>query len=110
MYVAVLATSATGTVELTLALDGPDAVYNLAPDPWMWELAEAVPGGETVDLPSAMTDPVTAGLLLAILQRTDHDVTGRGQIDYFAFPDGGARRQALLECGSSIHVVSCLFL
>ncbi len=71
--------------ELTLALPGPDAVYTLAPDPWLWELAEAVPNGEIVDLPNADADPVTFGMLMAILQRTGHEVTGQGQVDYFHF-------------------------
>ena len=75
--------------ELTLALDGRDSAYTLAPDPWMWALAEAIPGGETVDLPNVESDPLMFGLLMAILQRTDHTVTGNGQVDYFTFPPGG---------------------
>ncbi len=41
-----------------LALSGPDAVYTLEPDPWIWEMAETVPEGETVELP----DISSAGL------------------------------------------------
>ena len=74
-----------GQPELTLALAGIDAVYTLAPDPWMWRLADAVPEGQTVDLPAASIDPLAFGLLLAILQRTDHTVTGNGQVDYYTF-------------------------
>jgi hypothetical protein len=72
--------------ELTLALPGPDAVYTLAPDPWLWDLADAVPDDAVVDLPNAGADPVTFGLLMAILQQTGHDVTGQGQVDYYEFP------------------------
>lgn len=71
--------------ELTLALPGPDAVYILAPDPWMWDLANAVPDGEVVDLPNAGSDPATFGMLMAILQRTGHGVAGNGQVDYYTF-------------------------
>jgi hypothetical protein len=78
--------------ELTLRLAGPDAVYTLARDPWMWRLAAAVPEGEPVDLPNAAADPVAFGLLMAILQRTGHDVTGRGTVDYFTFPEAGSPR------------------
>jgi hypothetical protein len=68
--------------QLQLQLSGFDAVYTLAPDPWMWRLAGAIPEGETVDLPNAGADPVAFGLLMAVLQRTGHEVEGRGQIDY----------------------------
>jgi hypothetical protein len=73
--------------ELTLQLEGFDAVYTLAPDPWMWRIAAAVPGGETVDLANAGADPVAFGLLMAILQREGHGVVGRGQIDYLTLPE-----------------------
>jgi hypothetical protein len=76
--------------ELSLGLPGPDAVYHLRRDPWMWELAAQVPDGATVDLPNAAADPVAFGLLLAILQRTGHDVTGRGQVDYYRFAGADA--------------------
>lgn len=69
--------------DIELALDGPDAVYTLAPDPWIWRLAEAAPAGETVALPDISADPLTYGMIIAILQRTDHDVVGNGTIDYF---------------------------
>ena len=75
------------TPELTLALDGPDAVYRLAPNPWMWHLAAAIPSGETVDLPNVQADPLAFGLLLAILQRTGHDVTGNGTVGYYTFTE-----------------------
>jgi hypothetical protein len=68
--------------ELTLRLPGVDAVYTLEPNPWMWELADLIPVGETVDLPNAGADPVAFGLLMAILQRTGHTVEGNGQIGY----------------------------
>jgi hypothetical protein len=83
--------------ELTLALAGPDAVYRLAPDPWMWDLADAIPSDAVVDLPAAGTDPATYGLLMAILQRTDHDVAGQGQVDYYEFtPPDSATCYAIL--------------
>jgi hypothetical protein len=56
----------------------------------MWRLAEAVPAGESVDLPNASADPAAFGMLLAILQRTGHDVTGQGQVDYYSFSPAGA--------------------
>lgn len=68
--------------EMTLQVPGVHAVYTLERDPWMWELAEAIPAGSRVDLPHAAADPVAFGLLIAILQRTGHTVEGTGQIDY----------------------------
>ena len=83
--------------ELTLALSGPDAVYTLAEDPWMWDLARAVPDDEVVDLPNAAADPATFGMLMALLQRTGHDVTGEGQVDYYHFsPSESAGCYAIL--------------
>jgi hypothetical protein len=79
----------SGFPELALALAGPDAVYTLAPNPWMWELARSIPDGERVDLPNARADPLAAGFLMAILQREGHAVTGNGELDYFTFPNGG---------------------
>ncbi len=88
------------TPELTLALDGPDAVYRLAPDPWMWRLAEAIPSGTTVDLPHVEADPLAFGLLLAILQRTGHDVTGNGTVGYYTFTEAdGPQCYAILPAG-----------
>jgi hypothetical protein len=78
--------------QLTLELSGFDAVYRLAPDPWMWRLAEAIPAGETVDLPNAGADPVAFGLLMAILQRSGHTVEGRGQIDYLTLREADKPR------------------
>jgi hypothetical protein len=64
----------------------------------MWDLARAVPDGEAVDLPNAAADPVTFGMLMALLQRTGHDVTGQGQVDYFHFsPPEGATCYAVLR-------------
>jgi hypothetical protein len=84
--------------ELTLALPGPDAVYTLSPDPWLWDLAAAVPDDAVVDLPNASADPVTFGLLMAILQQTGHDVTGHGQVDYYEFsPPESATCYAVLQ-------------
>ncbi|HWV25080.1 MAG TPA: hypothetical protein VNZ58_12885, partial [Thermomicrobiales bacterium] len=88
------------TPELTLALDGPDAVYRLAPDPWMWRLAAAIPDGQTVDLPHVDADPLAFGLLLAILQRTGHDVTGNGTVGYYTFTTSdGTQCYAVLPSG-----------
>jgi hypothetical protein len=85
----------------TLALAGPDAVYRLAPDPWMFRLADATPGGATVDLPAAASDPVAWGLLVAVLQREGHSVTGVGQIDYLTLkPAASPRCYAMLPTGS----------
>ena len=85
------------TPELTLAFDGPEAIFRLAPDPWMWRLAEAIPAGATVDLPHADADPLAFGLLLAILQRTGHDVTGNGTVGYYTFtPAAGPQCYAIL--------------
>lgn len=68
---------------VTLALAGPDAVYQLAPDPWMWRLVEVVPAGEQVNLPNIQPDPLAFGYLVAILQREGHEVSGNGTIGYF---------------------------
>jgi hypothetical protein len=87
--------------ELTLALAGPDAVYTLAPDPWMWRLAGDVPDGETVDLPLAGSDPAAFGMLIAILQREGLHVTGSGTIDYFTLrPALTPRCWAILPTGT----------
>jgi hypothetical protein len=67
---------------IRLELAGPDAVYSLAPDPWLWRLAEAAPSGATVDLPDASANPLHYGTLTAILQRTGHTVRGNGQIGW----------------------------
>ncbi len=72
--------------ELTQVVGAPDYVFTLAPDPWMWNLVGAVPGDAAVSLPAADTDPVTFGMLAAILQRQGHPVYGRGTIDYWTLP------------------------
>ncbi|MDI3339462.1 MAG: hypothetical protein QJR03_02900 [Sphaerobacter sp.] len=64
----------------------PDYVITVAPDPWLWDLAWAVPPGAGVDLPALEADPVAFGLLGAILQRGGHAVYGRGAVDYWAPP------------------------
>ncbi|MGH6912310.1 MAG: hypothetical protein ACREH3_01215, partial [Geminicoccales bacterium] len=69
--------------DVALVLPGIDAVYQLERDPWLWRLVEAVPGGETVDLPDISSDPLAYGLLVAILQREGHDVSGNGTIGEF---------------------------
>ena len=85
----------------TLALAGPDAVYRLAPDPWMFRLADATPDGATVDLPAAASDPVAWGLLVAVLQREGRSVTGVGQIDYLTLkPTASPRCYAILPTGA----------
>ncbi|MFW6075478.1 MAG: hypothetical protein ACOC9Y_07775 [Chloroflexota bacterium] len=84
-----------------LALPGPDAVYTLEPDPWIWEMAEAVPEGETVDLPDISSDRLTYGMIVAILQRTGHDVVGNGSIDYFELsPSDSPQCYAILDAGA----------
>jgi hypothetical protein len=89
-----------GQPELSLALSGPDAVYLLAPDPWMMRIAVAVPSGETVDLPNAAADPLAFGLLMAVLQRHDLTVSGNGQIDYVTLkPAESPRCYAVLLTG-----------
>lgn len=68
--------------DIRLELAGPDAVYSLTPDPWLWRLAEAAPAGATLDLPDADANPLYYGTLIAILQRTGHTVRGNGQIGW----------------------------
>lgn len=72
--------------ELTERLGPPDYVFELAPDPWMWELAEAIPAGQGVDLPELESDPALFGMLAAILQRTGHPVYGTGTVDFWEVP------------------------
>ncbi len=67
---------------VSLALAGPDAVYQLDRDPWMWRLVDAVPDGEPVSLPNIDPDPLAFGYLVAILQRQGHEVSGNGTVDY----------------------------
>jgi hypothetical protein len=69
-----------GNQVIELVLDGPDSVYRIAPDPWLWRLAEAVPEGETVYLPEVESEPLVFGTLVAILQRGGHTVRGDGVI------------------------------
>lgn len=76
--------------ELRQVVPGPDYVFELAPDPWMWDLAEALPAGADVDLPDLELDPATFGMLAAILQRSGHTVYGSGTLDYWALPPAPA--------------------
>jgi hypothetical protein len=69
--------------QLTQVVGGPDYVYQLQPNPWLWDLTEAVPAGSAVDLPAIQGDPATFGMLAAILQRNGHQVYGPGMIDYW---------------------------
>ncbi len=86
---------------IQLVLPGPDAVYNLAPDPWIWDLANAVPDGETVDLPDISSDPLAYGFMVAILQRTDHHVSGNGSIAYFQLsPASAPQCYAILDASA----------
>ena len=68
--------------DVVLAFPGIDAIYRLDRDPWLWRLTESIPDGETVDLPDISTDPLAYGLLVAILQRQENQVTGQGTIGY----------------------------
>jgi hypothetical protein len=72
--------------QLRQVVDGPNAVFVLQPNPWLWELAAGVPEGAAVDLPALTRDAATFGMLAAILQRTGHRVYGRGQLDYWRLP------------------------
>ncbi len=72
--------------ELSQVVPGPDYVFQLRPDPWLWRLAAAVPPGAAVDLPAAEADRPTFGMLAAILQRTGHVVYGHGTIEYWTLP------------------------
>ena len=72
--------------QLKQVVGGPDYVFTLEPDPWLWELAAAAPDGAPVDLPALERDPATFGMLAAILQRTGHRVYGRGRLDYWRLP------------------------
>ncbi|GBD15431.1 hypothetical protein HRbin26_00321 [bacterium HR26] len=72
--------------QLKQVVGGPNYVFTLEPNPWLWELAAAVPDGAPVDLPALERDPATFGMLAAILQRTGHRVYGRGQLDYWRLP------------------------
>jgi hypothetical protein len=79
-------TAARKSTELTQVVGGPDYVFTLAPDPWLWDLVAAVPGGDAVSLPRADADRATFGMLAAILQRQGHRVYGQGSIDYWILP------------------------
>lgn len=68
--------------EIEQQVGGTDAVYSLAPDPWMWRLVAAVPEGQPVALPNVEPDTLAFGLFVAILQREGHDVSGNGSIGY----------------------------
>ena len=67
---------------LTLELSGDDAIYSLAPDPWIWRMVDTIPSGERVDLPNVSPDTLTFGYFVAILQRQGHPVSGNGSIAY----------------------------
>lgn len=72
--------------QLMQVVGGPNYVFTLEPNPWLWELVAAVPDGAPVDLPALEQEPATFGMLAAILQRTRHRVYGRGQLDYWRLP------------------------
>jgi hypothetical protein len=72
--------------ELRQVVPEPDYVFELAPDPWMWHLAEALPAGAEIELPDLERDPVTFGMLAAILQRSGHTVYGNGTLNYWTLP------------------------
>ncbi len=69
--------------QLTQVVGRPDYVYQLQPDPWLWDLTGALPAGSAIDLPEIDADPATFGMLAAILQRNGHPVYGNGAIDYW---------------------------
>ena len=78
--------AAKNSAVLTQVVGGPDYVFQLAPDPWMWNLVASVPGDKSVTLPNADVDKATFGMLAAILQRQGHTVYGNGSIDYWTLP------------------------
>jgi hypothetical protein len=82
---------------VSLALAGPDAVYQLAPDPWMWRLVEAVPDGESVFLANVESDPLAFGLFVAILQREGHEVFGTVTIGYLELQPSGSACHVILN-------------
>jgi hypothetical protein len=69
--------------QLVPVIDGPDYVYQLRSDPWLWKLTAEIPDGEAVDLPALKADAATFGMLAAILQREGHSVYGNGSLDYW---------------------------
>lgn len=75
---------------VSLALAGPDAIYQLAPDPWIWRLVDAVPDGESVFLANVESDPLAFGLFVAILQREGHEVFGTATIGYLELQPSGS--------------------
>lgn len=72
--------------QLTQVVGGPNYVFLLAADPWMWNLVDHVPSGKSVTLPDVNNDRSTFGMLAAILQRQGHTVYGNGSIDYWTLP------------------------
>lgn len=72
--------------QLRQVVAGPDYVFTLAADPWLWDLVAAVPAGAPVDLPQAEREVPTFAMLAAILQRQGHTVYGQGTIDYWRLP------------------------
>lgn len=86
---------------VVLVFPGIDAIYRLDRDPWLWDLAGAVPDGETVDMPDISSDPLAYGLLVAMLQREGHEVRGNGMIGYMELkPAGDPRCYAILDAGA----------
>ena len=87
---------------VVLVFPGVDAVYRLDRDPWLWDLAAAVPEGATVDLPDISSDPLAYGLLVALLQRDGHEVRGHGAIGYLALePAATPRCYAIFDRGAN---------
>lgn len=91
---------------VTLALPGPDAVYQLDPDPWMWRLVQAVPDGEPVNLPNIAPDPLVFGYLIAILQREGHAVSGNGTIGYLELEPAGEACFVILNAAAGPDSIS----
>jgi hypothetical protein len=88
----------SATPELTPVREDDVALYALAPDPWLWRLASAVPQGEPVTLHNVSADPVTFGMLMAILQRNGHHLDGSGQIHYLTLdPPASPQCHAVLS-------------
>ncbi len=79
-------TAAQSFSQLTQVVGGPDYVFRLSPNPWLWNVASAVPGDQAVVLPDVDSDKATFGMLAAILQRDNHTVYGQGSIDYWTLP------------------------
>lgn len=72
--------------ELTEVVGNPDYVFQLPPDPWIWQLVDLIPEGEDVELPLVDAEPALFGMLAAVLQREGHTVFGAGSMDYWQLP------------------------